>query len=245
MALREEFEVSGNWLFRWRSYLPLILIGIFLFEMRTFEPPGDESVDFLWEILCLTVSLFGFFIRILVIGHAPAGTSGRNTSRQIANQLNTTGMYSVVRHPLYLGNFLIWLGVSMFLRTVSATFLIMLLLWIYYERIMFAEEEFLRKAFGDRYLNWAEATPAFLPNVRLWKTPDLKFSFKHVLKREYSGLFAILGSFTFLEIIGDFVAEGTLGVDPIWQFIFMFGLISYLVLITLKKKTKILHVQGR
>ncbi|GAI74444.1 unnamed protein product [marine sediment metagenome] len=39
----------------------------------------------------------------------------------------------------------------------------------YYERIIFAEEEFLRKTFGDSYLKWAEQTPTFLPKCKNWK----------------------------------------------------------------------------
>ena len=36
-------------------------------------------------------------------------TSGKNTAKQIAESLNTSGIYSVLRNPLYLANFLNWL----------------------------------------------------------------------------------------------------------------------------------------
>src|SRR5919206_4624496 len=110
MALREEFVRSGNWLFRRRSYLPVLLFIPVLLSMRHFTyPHGRQIFDRLWELLCLLISLSGLGIRVLVVGHTPAGTSGRNTrDGQVASQLNTTGMYSVVRHPLYAGNFLTW-----------------------------------------------------------------------------------------------------------------------------------------
>ena len=50
------------------------------------------------------------------MGFAPRGTSGRNTLGQVAEVLNTSGMYSVVRNPLYLGNFVIWLGLALFIK---------------------------------------------------------------------------------------------------------------------------------
>lgn len=107
MTLQEEFELSGSWLFQWRSYLPLGLIGVVLMAMRGYRYPGDsETLDHLWEALCLLISLFGLGIRIVTVGHTPEATSGRNTKRQVVGTLNTTGMYSLVRHPLYLGNFL-------------------------------------------------------------------------------------------------------------------------------------------
>jgi protein-S-isoprenylcysteine O-methyltransferase Ste14 len=246
MALKEEFEKTGSWLFRWRSYLPLLLTGIMLLGMRHFEYPGHcHTRDQVWEITCLVISFFGLGIRIFTVGHTPKGTSGRNTHSQKAEVLNTTGLYSIVRHPLYLGNFFIWLGISMFVHMWWISLIFILVFWLYYERIMFAEEEFLRKRFGEEYEKWSSKTPTFLPRFKNWRSPDLSFSLKSVLKREYTGLLAIVASFTFLEIAGDVFTEGKLELDLMWIIIFSAGLIIYLTLRTLKKKTKTLLVEGR
>ncbi len=116
MPLREEMERSGNWLFRWRSYLPLLLLLPMTLAIERSHALGvrDARPDF-WPLVCMGVSFFGLAIRVAAVGYAPAGTSGRNTKAgQVARSLNTTGMYSLVRHPLYLGNFVIWIGVSMY-----------------------------------------------------------------------------------------------------------------------------------
>ena len=246
MALKEEFEKVGNWLFRWRSYLPLLLAGIILTGMWNFEYPGNSHyLDRVWELLCLAISLFGLVIRSYTIGHTPKGTSERNTHSQEAKSLNTTGMYSIVRHPLYLGNFFCWLGVSMFPRVWPVSGIIILTFWLYYERIMFAEEEFLRRKFEEEYEKWTNKTPAFFPRLKNWVPNVLPFSIRNVLKREYSGLFAIIVSFTFLEIIGDIFAEGVFELDPLWVTLFLVGMTAYLALRTLKKKTGFLNVAGR
>lgn len=240
MALKEEFEKSGNWLFRWRSYLPLLLTGIILIGVRNFEYPGhSHMLDRLWEIVCLMISFLGLGIRIYTVGHTPSGTSGRNTRRQKAEVLNTTGIYSIVRHPLYLGNFFCWPGISMFVHIWWVSLIFILVFWLYYERIMFAEEEFLKRRFGKQYETWANKTPAFLPRFKNWKPAALSFSLRNVLKREYSGLFAIIASFTFLEIISDIFVEGKLEFDLIWIILFSVGLVTCLTLRTLKK-TKLL-----
>lgn len=246
MALREEFERTGNWLFRWRSYLPLALIGVFLLALREYEYPGhSERLDALWEALCLSVSFFGLAIRIFTVGHTPKRTSGRNTKEQVANTLNTTGIYSVVRHPLYLGNFFMGLGIALFEHLWWLTLIYMLVFWLYYERIMFAEEAFLRNKFGNEYIKWAEITPAFIPRFKNYVKPNLPFSIKNILKREYNGFFMIIIVLFIFEVAGDLVAEQKFEVDLYWVVILSVGFVVWMVLRTLKKKTNLLNVDGR
>ncbi len=173
------------------------------------------------------MSFLGLGVRILTIGHTPRKTSGRNTSKQVADKLNTTGIYSLVRHPLYLGNFIIWLGISLFAHLWWLTLICTLVFWVYYERIMFAEEEFLKKKFGKEYEDWAGNTPAFIPKMKGWKKPDLPFSMKKVLKGEYNGFFGIIAVFTILEVVGDYFAEGKLELDLMWSLIFGTGFVVF------------------
>ena len=133
MALKEELENSGNWLFRWRSYLPLLMMVIALIDMRHFTYlDNDYDRNLYWEVCCLMVSFGGLIIRAAVVGYVQEGTSGRNTIGQEAASLNTNGMYSIVRHPLYLGNFFIWLGISLFIRHWHVSLLCMLCFWYIY-----------------------------------------------------------------------------------------------------------------
>jgi protein-S-isoprenylcysteine O-methyltransferase Ste14 len=247
MALREELERAGNWLFRWRSYVPLLLIVPMLAAMHHPEHLAqDRAGNDAWAVFCLAVSLCGLGIRVLTVGHVPRGTSGRNTrDGQIAEALNTTGMYSLVRHPLYLGNFTIWIGISLFCRLWWLTAIFALVFWIYYERIMFAEEEFLRRKFGEAYLAWADSTPALVPRLARWKRPDLPFSLRTVLRREYPGLFGICTCFFALEAYQRVVIQGQWRPNPLWTGIFLAGFALFITLRTLKRKTTLLTVEGR
>jgi protein-S-isoprenylcysteine O-methyltransferase Ste14 len=248
MSLREEIEKQGNWLFRYRGYIPLLLLPLVIVALKDsefLEKHFGDSIDDTWEIFCLGISFFGLFIRCITIGYVPKGTSGRNTDQQRADRLNTTGMYSIVRHPLYLGNFLIMLGIMMFTQVGWIVLISVLAFWLYYERIIFAEEEFLRKKYGGIFVEWAERTPAFFPALRRWQRPELPFSFRTVLRREYTGLFVITLSFTALEVVGDIIADGRVEMDTEWIAFFTAGLIFYLSLRTLKKKTGFLDVEGR
>ncbi len=246
MALKEELESSGNWLFRRRGYLPLAVIGLYVWALRDYQYPlHSERLDHMLEIVCVLISFLGMGIRVLTIAHTPKGTSGRNTRQQVADTLNTTGLYSVVRNPLYLGNFFVGLGVALFAHLWSVLLIYVLLFWLYYERIIFAEEAFLRDKLGDEFLHWAKRTPAFVPKLGLYRKAALPFSLKNVLRREYNGFFAIIVVMFLLDNVGEWFAEGVWDVDFWWLVFLGVGLVIWLTLRTLKKHTALLDVEGR
>jgi protein-S-isoprenylcysteine O-methyltransferase Ste14 len=241
MALSHELERVGNWFFRWRSYLPLLLLVLFLLALKDFTYlTPQKNINRLWELFCLAIATFGLVIRIMTVGYVPRGTSGRNTRRQVAEVLNTTGMYSVVRHPLYVGNFIMWVGISLFFHLWWFTLLIALIFWVYYEKIMYAEEAFLLKKFGAQFLLWAEKTPLFIPHFSLWQAPEMEFSLKSALKREYASFFAMIAIFTGLKVLSSMWVDKTFFLDPMWSFIFFGSLAFYLMVRFLKKKTHLL-----
>lgn len=246
MPLKEEMLKTGNFLFRWRSYLPLLMIVLILLSMQYFEYPGhSKKLDEIWEIFCLIISFLGLGIRIITVGYTPKGTSGTNTKNQIADVLNTTGMYSVTRNPLYLGNFIIWFGIAMFPRLWWFSLIVMLIFWLYYERIIFAEEEFLREKFAKTYFAWAEKTPVFIPNFKNWENPKMTFSPRKALKNEYKSFYAIIISYIVVEIISDAFVEHKFELDTMWLIILSLSSVFYLTVRTLKKKTSVLDVKGR
>lgn len=248
MPLRETLEKQGNWLFKWRSYLPLLFLPVIFIALRDaglLQRAEGDLIDDIREALCVMISLSGLFIRCLTIGYAPVGTSGRNTREQRADTLNTTGMYSLVRHPLYLGNLVISLGGVLFIAVLWFDLLAIFAFWLYYTLIMLAEEEFLRKRFGDTFLKWAGNTPAFFPRFgKKMRKPELPFSLNNVIRREYSTLFAIIASFTFLDLSEDFFANGKFEFDWGWVGFFAAGLIIYVILRAFKK-AGVFDVKGR
>lgn len=251
MALQEEFEQQGVWLFRYRSYLPLIilLIGTILYLRTEIYPETffleETPYEIYFEISCLAISLVGLGIRIYTVGYTPKNTSGRNTADgQVADTLNTTGIYSIVRHPLYLGNFLMWLGPALITGNFWFVIAFALFYWVYYERIMYAEEQFLRNKFGKTYTDWAANTPAFIPNIKNFVKNDLPFSWKKVVKKEKNGLFALFLVFAVFDVLGELIENET-------QFNYfiiaacVFTALLYVILKILKKKTHILDEIGR
>lgn len=246
MGLREEFEATGNWLFRRRGYLPLLLFPLLLLAAgESAYPSGAHRLDLAWEAGCLVLALAGLAVRVVTAGFVPRDTSGRNTGAPRAESLNTNGPYSVVRHPLYLGNFLMWLGVALFPRAWWPPVIVSLVFWLYYERIMFAEEEFLRRKFGAVYTAWAAVTPAFLPRFTRWRQPAIRFCPLTVLQREHSSLLALIASLTVLAVASDHAYTGRLMLDPVWGTALALTLVLCLGVRALKHRTRLLHVEGR
>jgi protein-S-isoprenylcysteine O-methyltransferase Ste14 len=246
MTLRSQLEANGSWLFRHRSYLPLVVIPVFLACLPSFTYIGaSHNLNEVWQVFCLAISFSGLVIRIIAVGRAPVGTSGRNTREQVANTLTTTGIYSVVRHPLYLGNYLILIGMALWPHLWWLAILTSCAFTIYYERIMLAEEAFLRERFGSAFETWAAATPSFIPRLHGWKPSTISFCWRTVLQREYNAFILILGVFFVFDLIGDSFAERRLHVGWVWFGAFLAGFILFATLRTLKKRTKLLHVEGR
>jgi protein-S-isoprenylcysteine O-methyltransferase Ste14 len=247
MALREDFEKLGNFFFRWRSYFPLVLGFLFLIAIKTvWHSMYPNFWDRAWEFFALFIAMLGLLIRMYVVGCVPRNTSGRNVSEQRAAVLNTTGIYSLVRHPLYLGNFLMWTGPALFVGSWWLVLAVAFIFWFYYEKIMYAEEEFLRRQFGETFTNWADRTPVFFPyRLAHWKAPELQFKFKNALRREYSGFFGTISVFSVIKLFQDRLTFGRFVMDPVWGAIFLIGLVIYVTLLTLKRRTHLLDVEGR
>lgn len=236
----------GTWLFRWRTYLPVPLFGLVLLGLRGARYPAGRHVLALeWAILCLGGCLVGLLIRALAVGCAPAGTSGRNTRGHVADSLTTTGMYSIVRHPLYLGNYFVWLGVALLPRAWWVPLLITLIFALIHQRIIGAEEAFLQARFGEPYREWVRRTPALIPALGRWAAPGLPFSWRTVVRREYHALLGLTLAFAGFELIQDRVIGGRFQLDPRWMT--FWGLVAalYLVLRLLVKRTTLLDAPGR
>lgn len=243
MALFEEMKSQGNLLFRYRGILPVLflVIGLLVFVYHRLD---NEHVDLggNYDFMCLGVGIVGLLIRIYTVGHSAKRTSGRNTREQVAGEINSTGIYSTVRHPLYVGNFFMWLAVAMLTANFWFVISFILLYWVYYERIMFAEEEYLREKFGKVYSDWAAITPAFIPDVKAWRKPKYPFNFKKVFHKEKNGIMALFVIFFVFLALGSYLLYDTIFAIPnFWIVAAIASVVYYVVIKVLIKATSLLN----
>ena len=108
-----------------------------------------------------------------------------------------------------------------------------------------AEERFLERKFGEDYLIWASSLPAFFPNLKLYKSSIIPFSFKSVLRREYSGVLATVIGFVFVELIRGYFSNGEWFISQ--SYLYLLFIVSFIALFlrTLKHHTELLSEEGR
>ena len=133
-----------------------ILLGIFGILLLLSEPTkNDFSVSGLFLIL------IGICIRICA--RRSIGSHSRKNKLD-APFLITSGIYSVVRHPLYLSNGLICSGfILLHLHWQTYTFYFAFALWTFLGILILNEDLFLQKKFGEEWNIYAKRTPAVFP----------------------------------------------------------------------------------
>ncbi|HVS13516.1 MAG TPA: isoprenylcysteine carboxylmethyltransferase family protein [Thermoanaerobaculia bacterium] len=251
VGLLERLAGQGLFLFRYRSLFTLILLpaaALAIYQRRLAGVGPEQGTG--WLALSLAVCLSGLLVRVLTLGFVPGGTSGRDTREPRAQVLNTTGMYSVTRHPIYLGNSLMLLGYTMALQVWWFPLLAVLVYRLLFARIIAAEERYLARRFGAEYTRWSQRTPIFWPRPRLWTRPDLRFCWRSVLGREYNSFHIIATMMVFARFANQVLAGG---MDPggwarqdawlLWSYGTV--VVGFFVLRALRKHTRLLKPRGR
>ena len=248
MKLSDHMSRSGVSLFRWRSYLPLVFVPFLLyaaFRGEQVEAVIGETFGDAFEIASIGLVILGQGLRIWTVGRVPRGTSGRNVHGQLAETLNTTGIYSVVRNPLYLANCLMYLGVALFSQNLFVAAIVALVLLPYYERIIAAEEAFLSEKFGSIYDDWAERTPAFVPKLTGWVPSALTFCWRTVIRREHSSIYGAVVVLYLMELGLSKLGAWSEPMDPGWNWTLAVVTVLEIAAFLIKTRTRLLSVPER
>lgn len=166
--------------FRYRaiSVVPVLLVILLFFR------PGDLGPLNPWlSAFGLAIALSGAAMRIVAVGFSKPSTSGRENFLK-AGDLNTSGLYSVVRNPLYVGNFLIYNGVLAAYASPAGLALFNAFFLVNYHFIIRAEESFLEGQFGEGYRIYKARVPRAIPRPALYRRNDYPFSAAKAVVRE-------------------------------------------------------------
>ncbi len=151
----------GQFLFRYRGWLPLPFFAL------AWVAPCPTGIS--WGLAGVLLIL-GEFLRVLSVAHAGRTTRARHIT---APRLALSGPYAWVRHPIYLGNFLVgWAFVAWLTADLRIWVAYALLFWMEYFLITEAEEAYLLRHF-EEYRVYRKRVPRFLPlRGRAWPATD-------------------------------------------------------------------------
>ncbi|GGD93283.1 hypothetical protein GCM10011515_11340 [Tsuneonella deserti] len=191
---QHELARSGKFLFVIRGayiYIVIALAIAIMWFARDLGPFAGEQADRSWFVAGVVVATLGAVIRIFTSGWAALGTSGRVKAAAEAAELNTTGPYSLVRNPLYVGRIVNYTGMAMLSGSWAFAAITLLLSILIYERVSIYEEEFLRGKFGQAHADWAKDVPALFPRFHGWVKPKYNFWWKRMIWRERQKVFLL------------------------------------------------------
>jgi len=77
-------------------------------------------------------------------------------------QVITTGVFSIVRHPIYFGSILLYLGFILLSLSLLSV-LVWILIIVFYYMISLYEEKLLTQRFGSAYEEYKKKVPMLLP----------------------------------------------------------------------------------
>ena len=222
----------GRRLFSLRSFTPLPIILLIFFVFPPLNLGGAAPAI----LACgLVISFLGILIRAMAVGFAHSGTSGRENFLR-ADRLNTTGLYSMCRNPLYLGNILMFNGLVIVYGNPFALLVCNLFLWLQYYLIILSEEASLCEKYGHEYLDYRTRVPRRLfPRPRRYRGPELTFRWKRMLVKENSSILNWGVMLTLILAFRDYSLNRH--VDQPWVFILMlaFFILLYFLIKFLRK----------
>jgi protein-S-isoprenylcysteine O-methyltransferase Ste14 len=112
--------------------------------------------------MCLFAS--GLVIRLLAIAVLKRFfTYSVATVRE--HKIVDTGMYKTIRHPGYLGQLIIFLGISISISNWLSILAMMIPVAIGYGYRIAVEEKFMVKQFGEEYVDYQKRTKKIIPFV--------------------------------------------------------------------------------
>ena len=133
-----------------------------------------------------------------------------------------------------------WFGIALYTKVWWLILIFSLAYWIYYERIIVAEENYLEGKFGEAYFKYAQSTPCIIPNFKNYIPNKFHFRIKKVLRQENSSIYGLILVFLIMGFFEDLISRRPLIPEKHWLYIGISMTIIYLVLRYLKKSTHIL-----
>jgi len=159
IKMKKRLKINGIIIF-------LVVMAIIFFPDLFLRRPNDNYYEAYIKIFGIAFIIFGQILRA-------SGRGYKSEHSQSGHSLTQGGPYAMVRNPMYLGIFLMGLGMLLTLFNIW-TILIFLAIFIWrYIFLIFQEEKKLLAAFPSFYPDYMRKTPRILPSFALILRKDI------------------------------------------------------------------------
>src|SRR4051794_1128367 len=158
----------GEFLFRYRNIgFPIVTILL----LAAFEPGRSRTSyhEILTDLIGFALAAVGQAIHIATLGTAWIRRGGHNNQIH-ADRLITNGWYAHCRNPIYIGNFLVVMGLLIMFNNFVVFVIALLTIVLSYHAIVVTEENYLIHHFGVEYYSYCQRVPRWWPNFKSLST---------------------------------------------------------------------------
>jgi len=159
---KKAVALPSSWKDRCTSPEPYLLGAVTLWLILTHHSPSEPSASALVQVSA------GFFIALVAavlmlwsLKEFPSVSTGHYVLPD--QQVVSHGPYALVRHPLYLAAFLVWLSLSIGFSSIAAFVITVVYVIPAYVVYLRAEEEMLLQNLGDAYAEYRQEVGMLFP----------------------------------------------------------------------------------
>lgn len=156
-------DIAGE--YRWGDAGQLLLLIIFIIGM--VSDSFFIKITSSWQdVIPLYVPIIIFIPLIFISGYlAQSGLTKVFKEERKELEVINSGVFGIVRHPIYLGSILIFLSF-----TILSLSIIALIIWfvivIFYYYLCRYEEKLLIEKLGEKYRDYMKEVPMLIPRIR-------------------------------------------------------------------------------
>jgi protein-S-isoprenylcysteine O-methyltransferase Ste14 len=205
----------GKFFFRYRNAL---FPAIFVMGAITLRPEimfGNLVVDQLLTAVGIGVTLLGQAVRLITIGFEYIHRGGK-AGQVYAGRLIRGGVYGITRNPMYVGNGLISIGMTMLLGSPMGYLILIPFFLFVYQAIVAAEEAYLRNKFAEEYEDYEGSVNRYVPKLsRVSESfAGMRFDWKRSIKKDLGTVVALTIGFILIPVWRTYLLRGAEATKP-------------------------------
>ena len=176
----------GNLFFRYRNALFPLIFVIGALTLRPQIMFGSPLVDRILVVTGMALALLGQAVRLVTIGFEYIHRGGKD-GQVYAGRLVRGGVYGVIRNPMYVGNGLIAVGMTMHFGSPLGYMIVIPFFLFVYQAIVAAEENYLRGKFGADYDDYEKSVNRYLPRLSRVRESfaGMRFDWRKSVKKDF------------------------------------------------------------